>query len=276
MAPKGEASIWQPRFAVNLSANTKQVEESKVALAGQSEFLLESFTYAKNTGSLTVYKNGALINKDIDWREVTPVSGDDNEADTFILTTEFLATNPTVGGDVFTAVGLTEITGTLYTSAESIISDTPPDPLVYTKATRWWDCRTGKSYILTSNSTGYKQWVEERSPIDPPNYQVKTYSTNLTELTVNGTYHSNLVEFTTDADIFVTVGKALDTEGQFVGAIVFIQNIGFGQCTILPDVANGVEVSTNSSYKLEGPNSTVALIAKSENKWVLVGNLEVV
>lgn len=267
---KGEASIWQPRFATNLSANTKQVEEAMIALQGQTEFLLETFTYAKNTGSLTVYKNGEIINKNEDWRELTPASLDDNEANTFQLVV------PANVGDVITAIGLTEIRGTVKTDAGSIILDSPPDFSLYPTASRWWDCRTGKSYIAVENSTGYKQWVEERSPTNPPNYEVTTISTPVDAITVTGTYHSKLIEFTTDADIYVTVGKALDVNGQFVGAIVFIQNVGVGACTIVPDTANGVVVTTNSSYKLEGQNSVVALVAKSETSWALMGNLEVI
>lgn len=156
----------------------------------------------------------------------------------------------------------------------SIISATPPPSTV--NATRWWRCTDGKSFVRVQNSTGYGQWVEERTPINPPNYEITTVPTASTEVTITGEHHSTLLEFITDETIVVTVGKAVNADNQFVGALVFIQNTGLGMCTIAADTANGVVVTTNSSYKLEGQNSTVALMAKSETSWVLMGNLEVI
>lgn len=78
----GEANVWNPRTLLQLSSDTKRIEERLTAGAGQSLFTLKDFTYVLNTGSLAVYKatavdialgdvGGKLLTKGIDWTEGT-------------------------------------------------------------------------------------------------------------------------------------------------------------------------------------------------------------
>ena len=92
----GEANIWNPRTLIELSADTKAVEEKITATAAQTIFTLTSFLYAVGTGSLWVYKNGVLLNKGSDWVEQT--------------TSTFALTTTQVAGDKITALGHVAIT----------------------------------------------------------------------------------------------------------------------------------------------------------------------
>lgn len=271
MATSSEANIWQPRQIINLSANTKQAEERFSASAGQQEFLLGNFTYAKDTGSLTVYRNGGLLSKWIDWVELSPDTGTDNEANSFRILT------PCEVDDEVVALGLTEIRGDVAVSSGSVISPTPPAITENLKATRWWDCTTGRSYVLTNNSTGYKQWVEERSPINPPNFAVTTLYVEGTVIPINATLHSYMVVITDPGDVSCLVGRSLDDNGAgYGGALVFIRYDGTGTCTIVPDVADGVDIKSAFSFVLSAQYSTVALLSNTEFEWTLMGDLQVV
>lgn len=106
----GEANIWQPRELLQLSADTKRIEEKLTATAGQTLFTLQNFTYVVDTGSLAVYlltaadvalgvKGGRLLKEGVDWAEGT--------ISTFSLTIALAA------GDQITAVGYVAITGTV-------------------------------------------------------------------------------------------------------------------------------------------------------------------
>lgn len=93
----GEANIWNPRKLLQLSADTKRIEERITATAGQSLFTLIDFTYVLSTGSLEVHKNGLLLTKGVDWVE--------NTISTFSLTVAATM------GDQVVAVGYVAITG---------------------------------------------------------------------------------------------------------------------------------------------------------------------
>lgn len=92
----GEANVWNPRTLLSLSADTKRVEERLTAVDGQTLFTLTEFTYALNTGSLAVYKNGHLLTKGVEWTEGTD--------------TTFSIVSPSVSGDQIVAVGFVAIT----------------------------------------------------------------------------------------------------------------------------------------------------------------------
>lgn len=94
-----EANVWTPEFNSVVSSDTKRVEESQVADAGQTVFILSTFIYAPNTGSLAVYKNGLLQKIKIDWNELSAA--------------RFALTVGATAGDNITAVGFTAITGTV-------------------------------------------------------------------------------------------------------------------------------------------------------------------
>jgi hypothetical protein len=93
----GEANIWQPRTILELSADTKRIEERLTATEGQSLFIITTFAYAVNTGALEVHKNGLLLTKGIDWVENT--------------TTTFSLTVGATAGDQIVATGYVGITG---------------------------------------------------------------------------------------------------------------------------------------------------------------------
>lgn len=97
--PHGEANIWQPRTLIEVSANTKAVEERITATAGQSLFTLQTFTYVLGTGALEVHKNGLLLTKGVDWVEGT--------------TSTFSLVVANVAGDQIVATGHVGITGTV-------------------------------------------------------------------------------------------------------------------------------------------------------------------
>lgn len=93
----GEANVWQPKTLLEVSANTKSVEEKFTATASQTIFTLTEFTYTLSTGALKVYKNGLFLAKGVDWQEQT--------TETFSLVV------PAAVGDKIVAVGATSITG---------------------------------------------------------------------------------------------------------------------------------------------------------------------
>lgn len=99
----GEANVWNPQTILNLSADTKKVEEQITATSGQTAFTLTTFTYALSTGSLAVYKKpygssspAGLLKEGIDWAETSE--------STFSLVI------PCAAGDVIIAVGYVGIT----------------------------------------------------------------------------------------------------------------------------------------------------------------------
>lgn len=92
----GEANIWNPRTLIEVSADTKAVEERLTASAGQTLFTLQTFAYSLDTGALEVHKNGLLLTKGVDWVEGTTT--------TFSLVTAQLA------GDQIVATGHIGIT----------------------------------------------------------------------------------------------------------------------------------------------------------------------
>jgi len=93
----GQASVWNPKTIINLSADTKRVEERFIATAGQTVFTLTEFVYVLATGSLEVHQNGLVLPESIDFTETTTA--------TFTLTT-----GATVGDEIL-AVGYVAITG---------------------------------------------------------------------------------------------------------------------------------------------------------------------
>ena len=104
----GEANIWNPRTLLQLSANTKRIEEKITAIANQTLFTLVDFTYVVDTGALAVYlltaadvalglRGARLLKEGVDWTEGT--------ISTFSLTVAVAA------GDQIIAVGYVGITG---------------------------------------------------------------------------------------------------------------------------------------------------------------------
>jgi hypothetical protein len=91
-----EANIWQPRTVLQLSADTKRIEERLTATTGQSLFTITTFAYVLNTGALEIHKNGLLLTKGIDWVEGT--------------TTTFSLTVGATAGDQIVATGYVGIT----------------------------------------------------------------------------------------------------------------------------------------------------------------------
>ncbi len=92
----GEATIWNPRNLLLLSADTKRIEQQFTAITGQTQFTITDFAYALNTGALAVYVNGKIIKEGINWVENTD--------------TTFSLVAPSVAGDVIIAVGFVGIT----------------------------------------------------------------------------------------------------------------------------------------------------------------------
>lgn len=102
-----EANIWQPRTILQLSADTKRIEEKLVATTGQTLFTLQDFSYSVDTGSLAVYlltaadaalgvKGARLLKEGVDWVEGT--------------TTTFSVVAALASGDQIIAVGYVAIT----------------------------------------------------------------------------------------------------------------------------------------------------------------------
>lgn len=90
------ADVWQPRELLELSGDTKQVEERQVAISGQFFFTLTTFSYALSTGALEIYKNGLHLAVGVDWIENT--------------STTFSLSSACTLGDVIIAVGKVGIT----------------------------------------------------------------------------------------------------------------------------------------------------------------------
>lgn len=112
------ANAWNPQTILNLSADTKRVEERFTADAGQSQFVLKTFSYAVGTGSLAVYKsdvddladNGAgLLAHQSEWAE--------NNTTTFSIAT------PAKLGDQVIAVGYVAITADVQVLTTDIYID---------------------------------------------------------------------------------------------------------------------------------------------------------
>lgn len=106
-----EASIWTPGDTVNISTNSKRAIQAFIATTGQTQFTLTNFTYAVNTQSLSVYKNGNILRYGIDFGEVSP--------SVFVLYTACVV------GDIIYAVGFTEISGSATTTAAVDVSTSP-------------------------------------------------------------------------------------------------------------------------------------------------------
>tara|TARA_R110000824_G_scaffold14962_1_gene63296 strand:+ start:278 stop:2482 length:2205 start_codon:yes stop_codon:yes gene_type:complete len=103
----GEANIWNPRTMLQLSADTKRIEEKITAVAGQTLFTLTTFAYTADTGSLAIYlltaadvalgvKGARLLKSAVDWTEGT--------------TTTFSIVTSLAAGDQVYAVGYVGIT----------------------------------------------------------------------------------------------------------------------------------------------------------------------
>ena len=93
----GEANIWNPRTLVEISADTKSVEQKLTATAGQTLFTITDFIYVVGTGALEVHKNGLLLTKGTDWVEQTDIT--------------FSLIAPATVGDIVVASGHVGITG---------------------------------------------------------------------------------------------------------------------------------------------------------------------
>lgn len=92
----GEANIWEPRTLIEVSANTKSIEERQTAIANQTLFTLATFAYAVDTGALEVYRNGLHLTRGVDWVEQT--------------VSTFTITKPSTVADQIVAVGHISIT----------------------------------------------------------------------------------------------------------------------------------------------------------------------
>ncbi len=95
----GEANVWQPRTLIEISGDTKSVEERITAIANQALFTLKDFAYVVGTGALELHKNGLLLRKNIDWIEQTG--------------TTFSLLIAAAAGDQLVATGHVAITGTV-------------------------------------------------------------------------------------------------------------------------------------------------------------------
>jgi len=102
------ANVWNPQSLLQLSANTKRIEQRFTALAGQTLFTLTDFTYALSTGSLAVFKNDStdtndngagLLAEGVEWAEVT--------------TSTFSLVTPATAGDQIIAVGYVGVTAAI-------------------------------------------------------------------------------------------------------------------------------------------------------------------
>ena len=95
----GEANVWQPRTIIEVSGDTKSIEERFIAIAGQNIFTLTTFAYTLSTGALEVHKNGLLLTKNVDWVEQS--------------STTFSIVVPTLAADEVVATGKVGIIGTV-------------------------------------------------------------------------------------------------------------------------------------------------------------------
>lgn len=105
------ANVWNPGSdIVSVNANTTLVKQSFSAAENQTVFNLTLFSYAPNTGSLIVFRNGQLLNN---ISETSPTS--------FTLTNIILN-----DGDLITAIGFVGITATVpaFGNASTILCNT--------------------------------------------------------------------------------------------------------------------------------------------------------
>lgn len=99
------ASAWSPNPNTVTQANAQGTlkQELQVGSLGQQIFTLTTFAFAPNTGSLLVYKNGLLLNRNVDYLET---SG-----------TQIILTIGTVAGDKILLVGFVGVVGTVAADA---------------------------------------------------------------------------------------------------------------------------------------------------------------
>lgn len=69
-----EANVWKPSTVTAISGNTKSITEAFTALEAQVLFNITKFSYALATGALELHKNGLLLEKGLDWVEVSETS----------------------------------------------------------------------------------------------------------------------------------------------------------------------------------------------------------
>ena len=93
----GEANIWNPRTLLEVSADTKRVEQRFTAVAGQTLFTITDFAYVVGTGALEIHSEGLMQAKGVDWVEGA--------------STTFSLVSPAVAGAQVVAVGYVAITG---------------------------------------------------------------------------------------------------------------------------------------------------------------------
>jgi hypothetical protein len=67
----GEANIWQPRTIVEITGDSRQVEQNFLATKDQQLFVLTDFAYKTEVGALEVYVGGLRQTKFKDWVEVS-------------------------------------------------------------------------------------------------------------------------------------------------------------------------------------------------------------
>lgn len=99
------ATAWNPNpemvSQVNASGLLKQ--ETLVGTNGKRTFNLTTFAYAVGTGSIIVFKNGKLLDRNVGFFEVD--------------TTTVLLADPTADGDIISILGVVGITGTAIVDA---------------------------------------------------------------------------------------------------------------------------------------------------------------
>lgn len=151
----------------------------------------------------------------------------------------------------------------------SIIScEMPPTSVT---ATRWWHSETGKAYILTENSTGHKQWVEERSPIDPPDYEIEIYRSADSLISINADYHKKMLIVSAETAIITL--EQIEFLGDISPAIVFIRFDGTGSCTFA--AGEGVTLLSATTTTFSKQYSMATAMCTGDNEWVVAGDLEV-
>jgi len=157
----GEANVWNPRTLIEISADTKSVEERITASTGQVLFVITNFTYVVGTGALEVHKNGLLLTKGIDWAEQT--------------STTFSLVIPATSGDQIVATGKVGITGTVDVRDTDIFASNYQAVRDYvgTETTLYSQSKTvvgdqGERFFqkLTGAATGF--WVDNNETIIVP------------------------------------------------------------------------------------------------------------
>lgn len=93
------ATIWNPNdnYLAQSNATGTVKQEAQVATAAQVSFILTTFSFVANTGSLFVYKNGSILTRGADYTEVSNTG----------ITLAVAAT----AGDKFLFIGFVGITG---------------------------------------------------------------------------------------------------------------------------------------------------------------------